>query len=67
MLLLRLLFENQLDIKIKLKISREWMEHRNGGSTDFKYAIRGFGRHLPYAVDIAVAAVLFFSVAALII
>ena len=36
LLLLRRLFENKCDTKMKLKVSREWTEQKNVGSTDHK-------------------------------
>ena len=40
-LLMRWLFENKRETKIKLKVSGESTEQKNGGSADRKYAIRG--------------------------
>ena len=47
---------------MKLKVSGEWMEQKNGRSAHRKYAIRGFERHLPSYVSVAIDAggVIFF-------
>ena len=40
---------------------------KNGVNANPKYSIRGFKRYLPGAVDVSVAGVLFYVVAALIV
>ena len=53
-------FENKCQTKMKLKVSVKSTEQKNCGKAHLKYASRGFGGHLPYAVDVAVSSVLFF-------
>ena len=45
---------------MKMKVSGEWTEQKDGGNTHRKYAIRGIKRNLPYAVavDVSVSGVL---------
>ena len=45
---------------MKLKVSVKLTEQKSCGNAHCKYAIRGFDRHIPYAVDVYVSAVLFF-------
>ena len=51
---------------MKMKFRKECMGNKSGGNADHKYAIRGFKRHLPGDVDVAVAVVIFCAVTVLI-
>ena len=53
---------------MELKVGFKKLEHMNWGNAHFKYAIRGFGQHLPYTVSVDFACCsLFCAVAALIV
>ena len=39
---------------MKMKVSGEWTEQKNGGNDQRKYAIRGFEWHLPSAVSVSI-------------
>ena len=58
-LLMRWLFENMCQTKMKLKVSVKITEQNNCGKNHRKNAIRRFNEHLPYAVDVSVAVVIF--------
>ena len=45
---------------MKLKVGIKLTEQNNCGNSYHKYNIRGFYRHLPYALDVSVYGVLFF-------
>ena len=62
-LLLRWFVENNRKTKIKLKVSVKLTEQKNCGNAHRKYVIRGFDRHLPYAVAVAVSVAIAVDVA----